>query len=221
MNIPADALSPTGGLIAFAVAGMLLAVALATAPWRKFLQSDSMNVYFGALTFALVLWNLRAGVVPGVEFHFFGLTALCLMFDWQFALLAGSLLAAVATYNAGGHWSAFGGNILLLAVLPTLWVRLLLFLAQKYVIRHFFVYIYFNTFFAAASSILLMGLVASFLIAGEGGYGDFHLGDEYWISLWLLAFPEGLMNGLIMTVLVVYRPHWVATFHDRWYLKGK
>lgn len=37
----------------------------------------------------------------------------------------------------------------------------------------------------------------------------------------LLMFGEAFINGGAMSLLVAYRPHWVATFHDHWYLRGK
>ena len=37
----------------------------------------------------------------------------------------------------------------------------------------------------------------------------------------LMFFPEGMLNGWIMTVLVAFRPHWVSSFDDRLYIHGK
>jgi len=34
----------------------------------------------------------------------------------------------------------------------------------------------------------------------------------------LLAFPEGLMNGMAVTLMAVYRPQWLATFDERKFL---
>jgi uncharacterized membrane protein len=34
-------------------------------------------------------------------------------------------------------------------------------------------------------------------------------------------FGEGFMNGVAISLAVSYKPKWVATFHDSWYLKGK
>ena len=221
MNIPAGILSPLLEWLALVIfAGVLLA-AIWRAPWQILQEPESLHVLLGAFTVTIVIWNLRAGVVPGLEFHFFGLTALCLMFEWQFAIIAAALLTALSTLNAGTPWQLWGANALILGVLPVAWVRLLLFFSQRRLPRHFFVYIFINTFFAAALSVLLIGGVASLLMAGATGYGQLDLADEYWISLLLLAFPEGLINGFVVTLLVVYRPEWVATFHDRWYLKGK
>ena len=34
----------------------------------------------------------------------------------------------------------------------------------------------------------------------------------------MLAFPEGTLNGIAITMMVVYKPEWVATFYDKLYL---
>jgi uncharacterized membrane protein len=37
----------------------------------------------------------------------------------------------------------------------------------------------------------------------------------------LMFLPEAMVNGWIMTILVLYRPNWVGSFSDEIYLKGK
>ena len=37
----------------------------------------------------------------------------------------------------------------------------------------------------------------------------------------LLMFGEAFINGGAMTLVVAYRPQWVATFHDNWYVNNK
>ena len=37
----------------------------------------------------------------------------------------------------------------------------------------------------------------------------------------MLMFGEAFLNGAGITLAVAYKPQWVATFHDRWYLQGK
>jgi uncharacterized membrane protein len=36
-----------------------------------------------------------------------------------------------------------------------------------------------------------------------------------------MFLPEAFLNGWAMVVLVVFRPHWVYSFSDEQYLKGK
>ena len=47
------------------------------------------------------------------------------------------------------------------------------------------------------------------------------VGTIFLLILPMLMFGEGFLNGAAMSLVVAYRPQWVATFHDRWYLQGK
>lgn len=54
---------------------------------------------------------------------------------------------------------------------------------------------------------------------GLSGAYPWHIISADYLSIWpLLLFPEALLNGMAMTLLAVYRPHWVSTFFDREYL---
>ena len=41
------------------------------------------------------------------------------------------------------------------------------------------------------------------------------------LSYVLLAFAEAWLTGALITLMVVYLPHWVGTFDDRRYLWNK
>ena len=45
--------------------------------------------------------------------------------------------------------------------------------------------------------------------------------DNYLVLLPLLLFMEGLFNGMTVTLLIVYKPKWVYTFNDKFYMQGK
>jgi uncharacterized membrane protein len=54
---------------------------------RRHSKGIFLPIYFGAVATVSVLWILRAGIEPGFNYHLLGVTALCLMFDGQFAVL--------------------------------------------------------------------------------------------------------------------------------------
>jgi len=47
------------------------------------------------------------------------------------------------------------------------------------------------------------------------------IGNNFLLILPMLMFGEAFLNGAAITLAVAYKPQWVATFHDRWYLQGK
>ena len=42
--------------------------------------------------------------------------------------------------------------------------------------------------------------------------------DNYLFYATLIWFPEAMLNGMAITLLITYKPHWVKTFYDKEYL---
>lgn len=217
MDIPSGLL-PAGYIWGAALLDtVLLAAALISAPWAKIRDNEASHVYFAAVAVVAVLWTLRAGIEPGLNYHLLGMTALTLMFDWQFALLAAGLVLAVTTWQGPAGWEAFGVNVLVMGALPVLATRLLLAASRRWLPANFFIYIFINSFLAGALAMLLCGLAAQQIHALSAATN----GNDYLLYIPMLMFGEAFLNGMAMTLLVAYKPRWVATFHDRWYLEGK
>ena len=45
--------------------------------------------------------------------------------------------------------------------------------------------------------------------------------DQYLLAFVPLMYPEAFLSGAMLSILVVYRPQWVATFDDSRYLNNK
>lgn len=221
MDIPAGLLPPVSLWLAALIYAVLLMVALLTAPWPKLLDKEASNIYFGAVAMVSVLWMLRAGIEPGFNYHLLGVTALCLMFDWQFAVLAVSLVVMITTWQGPAGWQAFAVNTLVMGAVPILFTRILLYVSQLLLAHNFFIYIFLNAFFAGALSMLACGLAAAALLTLTSAHSTGSPGENYLQVIPLLMFGEAFLNGMAMTLLIAYKPRWVATFHDEWYLDGK
>ena len=142
MDIPADLLPGLSLWLAALMYAVLLMAALLTAPWPKLLDKEASNIYFGAVAMVSVLWILRAGIEPGFNYHLLGVTALCLMFDWQFAMLAVSLVVMITTWQGPAGWQAFAVNVLVMGAVPILITRSLLYVSQRLLAHNFFIYIF-------------------------------------------------------------------------------
>ncbi len=221
MDIPADLLPGSYLLIAAMLYAALLLLAVLTAPWSKIRDSEAQQVYLGAMVMVLLLWIMHGGIQPGLDYHLLGVTGLTLLFEWQFALFAVSLLLAFTTWQGAAGWEAFGVNALVMGGVPILFTRGLLYVSQRKLPHNYFIYIFINAFLAGALSILLAGLASGLvqhLAAAQPGNTLF---NNFIMILPMLMFGEGFLNGAALTLVVAYRPAWVATFHDRWYLQGK
>ncbi len=205
-------------MISWLLYAILTATAIWRAPWHKLLERDSANVYFATIVILLLFWNLKAGVSPGQSFHFLGASAAALMFGWEFAFLAVQALVLATTLDGRGGWETFALNTLILGAIPTLVTHNLRRFSQSKLPHNLFIYIFLNCFFAASLGILLAGVTAYGLLATSHAYSVAELNQNYLPFLLLLALPEGTLNGIAMTVMIVYKPAWVATFSDKMYL---
>ena len=221
MNIPAGLL-PGSYLLwsALAVSG-LLALALLSAPWSKLRGGGALHVYLGAIVLVSVIWSLRGGIQSGLGYHLLGVSALCLMFEWQFALFAVCAVLVLNSAFGTAGWETFGFNLLVMGVVPVVLTRTLLYLCQRLLPHNFFIYVFVNAFLAGALSMLASGLVSAGLQQLSGVHAPGSVYANFVMVLPMLMFGEGFLNGAALSLAVAYRPQWVATFHDRWYLQGK
>lgn len=221
MDIPANLL-PVGFLWSGGVVYvLLLCIALLTAPWEKIRDAEALHVFFSATVMVTALWIMRGGIHAGLGFHLLGMTMLCLMFEWQFALFAASLVVIFTTWHGPAGWAAIGINALLMAALPILFTRIFLYLVQRRLPHNFFIYVFVNAFLAGALSILLTGVASGIVQYLAGAHQAGRISTDFLQILPMLMFGEGFLNGATMSLLVIYRPRWVATFHDRWYLRRR
>ncbi len=169
----------------------------------------------------LLIWAMKAGVAPGLELHLLGVTLATLMFGWQFAVLAVGVVLLGNTSYGHGSWPSFGWNGLLLICLPVLVSWVVLRFSERRLPGNFFIYIFVAAFFGAALAMLSVGVVSTMLLWMVGAYPWQPLMDQYTVNYMLLVFPEAFLTGAMMTIFVVYRPTWVATFDDDRYLTDR
>ena len=201
-------------------AGLLTRV-LRWADWKRLADQDQLNVFLGAVVCVLMLWTLRTEVQPGFSWHLSGMVALTLMFGWSLAIIAGSLalfaatvagserLAGPASLGAGVHRAA--GTL----------TQILLGLTRAYLPKHYFVYVFINAFFAGGLVSVLVAMAATGLLLGADAYTLQQLRDSYLLFLPLMFFPEAVLNGWLISIMVGFKPHWVGSFRDEEYLHGK
>lgn len=202
-----------GGLSAF------LAISLYQAPWQSLMRPGKFNFALGSIVALVLLWSLRAGAAPGVALHLLGVSLLVLCFGVWLALWGAAVIAAAVLLNTGGDWLPYGADLLLTVGVAAGVSRGVLAFSERFLPRHLFVFIFVNGFFGAALSVLAVGFVSTLLLAGAEIYRlDFLLG-EYLPYFLLLGFAEAWLSGMVLTLLVIYRPDWVATFDAGVYLR--
>lgn len=199
---------------------VLLGLVLRRAQWGMLADRRNLNVFLGATVAVLTLWLIKTGIKPGLNFHLIGATVLTLMFRPRFALLSlGLVIAAITLWH--GQYAAFAPNFLVMAVVPVSVSWAIYRFVDGRLPNHFFIYIFLNAFFGAAVAISSVGLVSTGFAALSGSYDLSYLLEEYLPYYLLMAWAEAFSTGMAVTLLVVYRPDWIATFDDRRYIEGK
>ncbi len=194
---------------------------LMSGDWRQLAEPQRMNLFLGATVVALALWQIRTGVKPGLTFHLYGMAALTLMFGFWRATFAGVLILLANAAFGRGSWSALGIDALLTAALPAALSWGLFRLLDRRLPNHFFIYVLGNGFFGAALSVAAIGLATTALMALGGAYPLDYLLSHYTPYALLISWGEAFTTGMMVTVMVVYRPAWVETFDDVKYIQNK
>lgn len=197
----------------------ILALAGRGADWSRLLSDKGyQHLCFGCAIALVPLWMMQAGIKEGLTFHFLGLTTVALVLGWRMSQFMALLSLLLVTQFGFESWEQFGVNLLLGVILPISTSYFVFLLSYSYLTRHLFVYIFVAGFFNGALAIAIKSVALGVYIAVSGFYSWNIVVDNYLSIVPLLLFPEALLNGMAITLLVVFRPQWVCTFFDRDYL---
>jgi len=201
------------------LSGLIILWAVRCAPWPVLAQEKRLqHLLFGATVVLMLMWTMRAGLSPGLSIHFLGMTTLTLMFGWDLAMLAGSLALLGMTLIGRESWDTLSINVLCSVIVPVLASIAVLRLVEAKLPRNFFVYLFLCAFFGAGIATAVAGMVMALLLWADGVYAWGKIYLEYVRFLPLIMFPEGLLNGIIMTAMMVFHPDWIRTFDAKKYI---
>lgn len=179
------------------------------------------HLVFGASVSLFVLWLFRTGIYDGLNVHFLWLTALTLLLGLRWALVSGFITLLGVTIIGLEDWSMFGINGLLAITAPLVGTYLVYNFTFHKLPRHFFVYVFVCAFLTGAAVMALkMFLLGSYYYI-DGIHSWDVVRDNYLLLIPLMLFSEAMLNGMTITLLIIYKPTWVYTFYDKYYLSNK
>lgn len=199
----------------------LLAVcfALRNTPWNVFLHNKTLQHMLGGATVLLVvLWSMRAGISPGLGIHFLGVTMMTLVFGWDLAILSGTVALLGMAIIGKESWDSLFLSGTCSVLCPVAITCLIQWFVDKKLSKNFFVFLFVCGFFGAGLSSAGAGLAVSSILVLDGVYSFDKIILEYVRYLPLIMFPEGLMNGIILTGMLVFHPDWVRGFDAKTYI---
>lgn len=221
MNYPYGLLPDSWHWLALVIYLACLGYTILSCPWQRVQSNNLMHAYFGACVALLLLWSIRSNVIPGLEYHYLGATLLTLMFGWQLAFIALSVVLAGLVINGSSDWQAYPLNALVMGLFPVLGSQSIYRIVDRHLPNHFFVYVFVNAFFGAGLVLFATLLLAGGIMLAADVYGWLEFRQRFLPFIPLMIFPEAFITGFLITIMVVMKPEWVYTFDDHRYLDGK
>ena len=221
MNLVAESL----GLPTIVIGWILLLAgviwSLKTAPWYKLQDKQAQHVMLGASLLVFLVWQFTASVDEGLSFHFLLMTLVTMMFAPQFAILTMTFALLGVTLVMDLGWLSFGVNGFVMGLTPIFITWLMYKVGARFLEANFFVYVFYNGFFSAAIGVVSVLSMAVGVLLVNDVYNYAQLKQMFIPYIPLMATPEGFVNGMALAALVVLKPNWLTTFHDKNYLEGK
>ncbi|MCG7598715.1 energy-coupling factor ABC transporter permease [Halomonas sp. McH1-25] len=192
-------------------------------PWQR-LEKDRplQHRLLGATLFVALLWQLRAQAVDWLTLHLLLTVLLTLVFTAPLALLANALVNVAMIMLGKVAWPLLGVNVLVTGVVPALVTVGLWRLVDRRLPDNLFVYLFVCGFFGAALATLMSGLcTVGLVLVGATSPEVLRLVHDHALFLPLLMPSEAFITGMLLSLLLVYHPHWVMTFDSHRYIDTK
>ena len=165
------------------------------------------------------MWQLRAQAVDWLTLHLVFTVLLTLVFKAPLALISNVLINIAMVLISRNEWMLLGANILVTGIVPAAIIGTVWRLVDRRLPDNLMVFLFVCGFFGSALATLGGGLAAVLLIVVAGTDPDaVYLAQEYARFLPLLMPSEALLTGMLLSILLVYHPDWVATFNDHRYI---
>jgi uncharacterized membrane protein len=221
MELSGSLFHPGWQLLFSGVFFSVLWFALRWTNWSRFGEKTRQHVFPGAMVCLFVLWNMRVEMLPGFFWHLSGMVTITLMFGWSLAILGGSLVLLGIVAAGLNDWGGYFPSVIFAVIMPATLTQMMLGLVRAYVPRHFFVFVLVNAFLAGGLIFIIISsvIVGGLLLMGSHSWSE--LQHNFLSMTPMMLFPESMLNGWIIAVLVGFKPYWVGSFSDEEYVKGK
>jgi uncharacterized membrane protein len=221
VSIPYNLLAAPWHWIAAIAYAFVLFVAAYRAPWQSLKDESQLHVFLGTCVLLLPLWLIKTPILPGLDYHYLGATLMTLMFGWRLAVIGMSVVLAVAVVNGNLDWASYPLNMLVMGGVPVAVSHAVLRAVERWLPPNYFVYVFGAAYGGAALALTATVLTAVTILWLGSAYNFTQIANQYFPLILLLAVPEAFITGTVIAGLVAFQPHWVSTFDDDRYIKGR
>lgn len=200
--------------------GLVLLWMLPSMNWAQLFVPGRLHQFLVVALFLALIWSMRAESIDGLAMHFLGVVTVTLVFGWQLAIVMVALVVLVLALVGTVELLQVPLIVLMTGVLPVLVTANVLQISERHLPAHLFIYLYVVGFFGGGLSVLIVmgGNAAMYGLFTDLSWAM--IVRDYLRYLPLMMLPEAVLNGMLMTGLVVFRPEWVATYSDARYVDG-
>lgn len=196
--------------------------AISTAPWGALWRNtEQFSVLIGLSLGLTALWLLPVGLREGLTLHLLGATLCVLLFDWQIASLLLTVILLIGLIKNESNLVVSGSSGMVLIVLPIMATRVFFHLFQRFGIKSYFSFIWWNGYVCGFLTMILVGLANALLIGLFGHYSWFTFKQDYLAFLPILSSSESVVTGVFISGFAVFLPKAVAYFDQDIYFAKK
>jgi uncharacterized membrane protein len=199
-------------MAAWVAAVVILAIAAWRVDWREASGGPLSGVLPAAIFGIVLLWSIRASIGPQVDLHLGGIAVLALAAGSALALVGGAVVVAIATVLAGAPVANAAVVWVTLVAIPVTVVMATRCVVARMLPANFFVYVFLVAFLGGALAYAAGSLAAAAIVVSLPGLASSF--EDLALAIATLAFGEATLTGMLVTLGVVYRPHWIATWRD-------
>ncbi|MCH4813369.1 energy-coupling factor ABC transporter permease [Vreelandella neptunia] len=220
MSFAQSVLAPWALLLTSLLSLSVMVWAFWRRPWQALIEDTALqHRWLGATLAVVLMWQLRAQAVDWLTLHLVFTVLMTLIFKAPLALISNVLINVAMVVIGRNEWMLLGANVLVTGVVPAAIIGTVWRLVDRRLPDNLMVFLFACGFFGAALATLGASLVAVLLITVAGTDPDaVYLAQEYARFLPLLMPSEAFITGMLLSILLVYHPSWVATFNDHRYI---
>mgnify|MGYP003683273711 CR=1 FL=1 len=205
------------GLMSF----MALMALIVKAPWRQLIdRSERQHLLLLSIFVLGVFWLLEVKIVGAVSIHPLLMMSLVMVFGLEIGIVAGSLALLLTTFLQGRDLISLVMPWAFNVVLAGFSAHWVLKIITRLPTSNLFIYMLGGGFFGAMITVQVMAASQWLYIAILGPEPLLVIASDYYYLSLLMMFPEGFINGAIITMMTVFKPGLVRSFDDQRYLDG-
>jgi uncharacterized membrane protein len=220
MSFAQNVLAPWALILTSLLSLSVVVWALWGRPWQELIDDTALqHRWLGATLAVVLMWQLRAQAVDWLTLHLVFTVLMTLVFKAPLALISNVLINVAMVVIGRNEWMLLGPNVLVTGIIPAAVTGTVWRLVDRRLPDNLMLFLFACGFFGAALATLVAGLSAVLLITVAGTDPDaIYLAQEYARFLPLLMPSEAFITGMLLSILMVYHPDWVATFNDHRYI---